>query len=61
MEDAIKEGAKVLGSALAVAFGKGLASLIETGDIDAAYATAIEHLSDERLSKKQFPDGRFVP
>lgn len=61
MDDVVKEGAKVLGSALAVAFGKGLAALIESGDLDAAYATMVEHLSDARLAAKNFPDGKFIP
>lgn len=44
-----------------IALGEGLAALVESQDLDQAYAVTIEKLSDQRLQKKSFPDGKYVP
>lgn len=44
-----------------IALAQGLAALVESQDLDQAYATTIEKLSDVRLQRKNFPDGKYVP
>jgi hypothetical protein len=53
--------AKTFAADMALALGEGIASLIESGELDEAYARALEKLSDARLARKRFPDGRYVP
>lgn len=55
------ELAKTLVSDVAAALGEGLVALADAHDLDAAYARTIEVLSDRRLAKKSYPDGRYIP
>ena len=57
----IAEMLKALAADVAVALGEGLAALVESQDLDAAYAKTIETLSDQRLARRQYPDGKYVP
>ena len=55
------ELAKQLLAALAVAGAEGVATLLNGGTLDDAFAKSLEVLSDQRAQSKQFPDGRYVP
>jgi hypothetical protein len=52
---------KTLAADVVEALSKGVQALIETGDLDAGYAKALETLSDRRLAQKSFPDGKYIP
>jgi hypothetical protein len=55
------EIAEALAGSFARALGEGVAAAIEAHDLDAGYARMLEKLSDERLARKTYPDGRYVP
>jgi len=58
----VEDVAKELGAAVGIALAEGVKAALESGgDLDAGYARMIEKLSDARLSRKVFPDGRYVP
>jgi hypothetical protein len=57
----LAEMAKALAADVSIALGEGFAALIGSQDLDVAYARTIETLSDQRLMRKQFPDGQYIP